>query len=166
MILTRFNMKYIRYGLFILVLVCIVTACKHNFYTQRKNDLSDKREAEKVMGLFYGNLILEQKEENIKFYSEKYLEVSDQNEINRQTEVIENKLGKVIGKELKSWETSVVTGMNPKAEYLLVFDVEREKHNSVETYYLMKDPDDSIRIYSNSIDSKGFLMEDDNNESN
>lgn len=142
----------------IVLITFSIFSCKNDFYIQRKNNESDKREGEKVTGTYFDNVLLERPDENLKLYSDEFLEQTSKEELLKQNQFIEEKLGKVTSKEIQGWETSVVSGTDPKSEYLFVYNVEREKFNSIETFYLMKDANDSIKIYSYKIDSKGLLM--------
>lgn len=110
------NKKTILLGLILFLLI----GCKNEFTIQRQNQESDKREVEKVMDAYFDNLFLNREKENLIFYSQAYLDVSSKEEITEQNQFVEGKLGKVTGKELKHWETSVVSGTSPKSEYLLV----------------------------------------------
>ncbi|MFV0305967.1 MAG: hypothetical protein ACK5IC_10860 [Moheibacter sp.] len=132
-------------------------SCKNEFTIQRQNDEDDKREGEKVMDNYFDNILLEKPSENKLLYSEAFFKESSKEELQQQNQFIEEKLGKIEGKTLQHWETFVVTGTSSKSEYLFVYNVEREKYNSVETFYLMKEPSDSIKIHSYKIDSKGLL---------
>lgn len=132
-------------------------SCKNDFYVQRKNNESDKREGEKITGTYFDNILLEKPKENLKLFSEEFFKQTSKEDLWKQFQFIEEKLGEITSKEIQGWETSVVTGTNPKSEYLFIYNVEREKFNSVETFYLMKEPNDSIKIYSYKIESKGLL---------
>lgn len=142
----------------LVLITASIVSCKNDFYVQRKNNETDKREGEKITGVFFDNVLLEKPKENLKLFSEEFYKQTSKEDLWKQFQFIEEKLGEITSKEIQSWETSVVTGTNPKSEYLFIYNVEREKFNSVETFYLMKEPNDSIKIYSYKIDSKGLLM--------
>lgn len=144
----------------IIITMFFIFSCKNEFTVQRKNNQSDKREAEKVMDVYFDNLLLDKESENLLLFSKEFFKVSSKEKMIKENELIKNKLGKVLGKELKHWETSVVSGTSPKSEYLLVYDIKREKFNSSETFYLVKEESDSIKIYSYKIESEGLLMDE------
>lgn len=146
-------MKILSTVLFIL----IICSCKNDFRIEKKNSNSDKRDAEKVMDVYFDNLLLDKQNDNLLLFSKEFFKVSSKEKMIEENEFIQNKLGKVLGKELKHWETSVVSGTNPKSEYLLVYNINREKYNSSETFYLIKEKSDSIKIYSYKIESEGLL---------
>lgn len=140
------------------IIFLFICSCKNDFYMQQKNQESDKREGEMITGIYFDNLLLEQPHENIDLFSSEFFKITSKEKFIEQNEFIKNKLGKVLGKELKQWETSIISGTNPKSEYLFIYNVQREKYNSVETFYLMKDEaTDSIKIYSYKIESEGLL---------
>jgi hypothetical protein len=141
----------------IVLLFFILFSCKNDFHVYRNNNDSDKREGEKITGTYFDNILLEKSEENLKLFSDEFFKQTNKEELLQEFHFIEEKLGKITSKEIQGWETSIVTGTSPKSEYLFVYDVERVKFNSIETFYLMKDSNDSIKIYSYKIDSKGLL---------
>ncbi len=143
--------------IYLLSILVFFTCCKNDLFVQYKNQESDKRVGEKVMDIYFDNLLLDQRNDNLSLFSKEFFKENDKNKLSEQNRFIENKLGKVLGKELKHWETSVIKGTNPKSEYLFVYDVKREKYNSLETFYLMKEKTDSIKIYSFKIESEGLL---------
>lgn len=145
--------KYI----YLVLIFFLIISCKNDFYVQRKNNDSDKREGEKITGVYFDNVFLGKPKENLKLFSNEFFKEFSKEDLLKQSQFIDEKLGKITSKEIQTWETSIVTGTNPKSEYLFVYNVEREKFNSIETFYLMKEPNDSIKIYSYKIDSKGFL---------
>ena len=146
-----------RKQLWITLIIVSTFSCKNDFYAQRKNNESDKREGEKITGIYFDNVFLGKPKENLKLFSNEFFKEFSKEDLLKQSQFIDEKLGKITSKEIQAWETSIATGTNPKSEYLFVYNVEREKFNSVETFYLMKDANDSIKIYSYKIDSKGFL---------
>lgn len=141
----------------LVLITASIVSCKNEFYVQRKNNDSDKREGEKITGTYFDNILLEKPEENLKLFSEEFFKQTSKEDLLKQFRFIEEKLGKLTSKEIQVWETSVLNGTNPKSEYLFIYNVEREKFNSVETFYLMKESNDSIKIYSYKIESKGLL---------
>lgn len=142
----------------ITVLFLIICSCKNDFYIEQKNKESDKREAEKVMDVYFDNLLLDKEKDNLLLYSKEFFTVSSKEKMIEENDFLKNKLGKVLGKELKHWETSVVSGTSPKSEYLFIYEIQREKYKSTETFYLVKEKTDSIKIYSYKIESEGLLL--------
>lgn len=144
--------------IFIVIAMIFVFSCKNEFTVQRKNNQSDKREAEKVMDKYFDNLLLDKENENLVLYSEEFFKKGTKEQMAEQEKLIKNKLGKVLGKELKHWETSVVSGTSPKSEYAFIYEIQREKHSSLETFYLIKEESDSIKIHTHNIESEGLLL--------
>ena len=130
------------------------------FTSQRHNSYGDKKDGEKTVGTYFSNMILEKEELNKILFSKEFLNETNFETFLKNQQYIEQKLGKMLGKELESWETSVVSGTQSKSEYLFVFKVEREKHNSKETFYLIKDKNDSIKIRNYKLESEGLLKPD------
>lgn len=147
-----------KYFLYVIWIVFLISACKFN--TQRTNNYSDKNEGERIVGTYFGNILLERQELNKNLFSEDFFDEINYTTFLNNQRYLDNKLGKVLGKELKSWETSVLWGTNSKSEYLFVYKVEREKYDSFETFYLIKDDNDSIKIRNYKLESEGLLKPD------
>lgn len=141
----------------IVLFLLISISCQKELNFTRQNSDSDKRDAEKVTGAFFDNLLLNRTEQNTKLFSENFFKEIPKEELVDFLQNIEGSLGKVNGKELDSWQTNVVSGTSPISEYLLVYKVEREKYPSIESFYLVKDVNDSIKILNYNINSKGLL---------
>lgn len=57
----------------------------------------------------------------------------------------EDYTGNISNYSLSEWETIVATGANPKADYLLIYNAQRDKINTEEIFSLEKE-NDSIKI--------------------
>ncbi|SMC49025.1 hypothetical protein [Moheibacter sediminis] len=137
----------------------IICSCTNEFTVQKKNNESDKREGERIMDIYFDNILLDKENENLSLFGKEFYKVSSKEKLMKENEFIKNKLGKLLGKELKHWETAVVSGTSSNSEYLFIYEIKREKYNSVETFYLIKEALDSIKIHSYKIESEGLLTE-------
>lgn len=141
---------------FVFVFILILFSCKKELNFTLHNSDSDKREAEKVTAAFYDNHLLNRMDQNTRLFSDAFYKEITKEELVNFLHDMDAKLGKVKGKELDSWETKVVSGTSAKSEYLLVYKVEREKYPSVESFYMVKDDNDSIKILYYNLNSKGL----------
>ena len=87
---------------------------------------------------------------SINLYSEKFFAVTNREQLNLMIERSKNEYGQITEYKLKKWETFVEEGTNPKSEYLLTYDVKREKQTIQETFSLLKE-DGIIRIVGYNI---------------
>jgi len=140
---------------FLLVLTLVsLTSCNFNsFYTDRK---SDKEDAESVTTKFYYLLRDKKYQDTYKLFSPRFLEITNESKIKDIYDASDNKLGSIKDQNLISWKTNIVEGSNPKSEYLLVYEVKREKFISKETIRLEKE-NDTIKILAYNVQSDGFL---------
>lgn len=147
-----------KYILVVLVSVSFLYSC-NNVNVQRKNTITDKTEAEKVLNVYFENLKFDKKEDNLKLFSNSFYDKISKEDFQKDSGIVDIKLGKIKDKKLLKWETNIVDGTNPKSEYLFIYDVERENYNSKETFYLLKEATDSIKINSYQVESDGLLKE-------
>ncbi len=142
----------------VLVTLSFLYSC-NNLSVQRKNTTTDKVEGEKVVNTYFENVKLDKGDDNLKLFSNLFFEKISKEEFKKQSGIVDIKLGKVIDKKLLKWETNIVDGTNSKSEYLFIYNVTRENYNSKETFYLIKEATDSIKIYSYQVESEGLLKE-------
>lgn len=131
----------------------------NNLNVQKKNRESDKGEGEKVLNIYFDNILSNNKEKNLQLFSKAFFEKTPKDVFFKQHNVVDERLGKVIGRSLEKWETNIVKGTKPVSEYFFVYDVERENYNSKESFYLIKEATDSIKINSYKVESEGLLTE-------
>ncbi len=126
----------------------IITSCSFN--RTYKNRESDKKDAEKITEKFYYSQTYGNPQDGINLYSEKFFAVTNREQLNLMIERSKNEYGQITEYKLKKWETFVEEGTNPKSEYLLTYDVKREKQTIQETFSLLKE-DGIIRIVGYNI---------------
>ena len=131
----------------------------NNINVQKKNRENDKVEAEKVLNIYFDNVLANSKKKNLQLFSKAFFEKTPKDVFFKQHNAMDERLGKVIGRSLAKWETNIVKGTKPVSEYFFVYDVERENYNSKESFYLVKEPTDSIKINSYKVESEGLLTE-------
>lgn len=151
-------MKMRKYFGVLILFGIFVSSCEFN--TQRFNNNRDKKEGEKVVEAYFNYENLGKSELAKNLFSKAFIDEVGFAKFLENQNYLNNKLGKVLDKELKSWETAVVSGTNSKSEYLFVYEVKREKHNSFETFYLVKEESDSIKIRKYNLESEGLLQPD------
>ncbi|HLU85338.1 MAG TPA: hypothetical protein VKZ45_07680 [Vicingaceae bacterium] len=144
--------------LLMLAILSISFSC-NNLNVQRKNTESDKAKGEKILNTYFDNLASNKRDDNLKLFSEVFFEKTPKDVFLKQDSLVDLKLGKILEKSLLKWETNIVEGRHAISEYLFVYDVKREKHNAKETFYLIKDPTDSIKIHTYQVESEGLLTE-------
>ncbi|SFO09310.1 hypothetical protein SAMN05421741_1202 [Paenimyroides ummariense] len=144
--------------LLILAILSLSFSC-NNLNVQRKNTERDKVEGEKVLNTYFDNLASNKREDNLKLFSEVFFEKTPKDTFLKQDSIVGLKLGKIIERNLLKWETNIIEGRRAISEYVFIYDVKREKYNTKETFYLIKEPTDSIRIHTYQVESEGLLAE-------
>lgn len=125
-----------RYYLFLILLA--LTSC--NFNKTYSNRESDKKDAEKIPEKFYWEVMYGSNEGEIfKLFSESFFEVTDRNNLRKIISISQGEFGNIKEYNLKSWETLVVKGTNPRSEYILVYDVTRENTKTQESFSMVKE---------------------------
>ncbi|KQR91912.1 hypothetical protein ASG01_12975 [Chryseobacterium sp. Leaf180] len=121
----------------LLFLLLLLNACSFN--QSFVNREADKDEAKNVSDKYYWKWFTEVTKTIFTIFSVKSF-LSDRQ---RRTGYIINKVqqekGVIKGYELASWETLVVKGTNPKNEYVLKYDVQRELGVTHETVSMTKE---------------------------
>ncbi|WLD24299.1 hypothetical protein NU10_02545 [Flavobacterium dauae] len=145
--------------LLLMSLIVSVSFSCNNINVQKKNRESDKKEGEKVLNVYFENVLSNNMEKNLQLFSKGFFEKTPQDVFIKRHISMDEKLGKVIGRSLTKWETNIVKGTKPESEYYFVYDVKREKYNSKEFFYLIKEPTDSIKINLYKVESEGLLTE-------
>lgn len=138
----------------IILLGLLITFSCNKVNMQRKNTESDKVEGEKITQIYFDNIKLEKPDDNLRLFGKEFLAQISKEDFIKQSNIVDAKLGKVVERNLVKWETNIVDGTNPKSEYLFIYDVTREKYNSKETFYLIKETTDSIKIHTYNVESE------------
>ncbi len=133
----------------------VITGC--TFTTSRLNRENDKNDAEKVTNKFYAMVKAKKYDDMYDLFSFKFWAVTSVKKMNDIYTMTQNKLGDIVDLKLSDWQTKVVSGTDPFAEYQLIYHNHRQKFDSKETFVLMRDTDDVIRIVAYDIKSDGFL---------
>ncbi|UQB67784.1 hypothetical protein [Epilithonimonas zeae] len=132
-------MKYISVFLLLILFSC-------SFNTYRENKEEDKIEAEKITENFYEITKSDNPSNFLPLFSDDFFKITDKESFVKLFNETNNKYGKILRDSLIHWETLVVEGNNPKAEYLLVYEVRRRNTNSQEYFTLHKEKGD-IKIF-------------------
>jgi hypothetical protein len=136
-------------------LLFIASSCNVNSsYINREED---KKDAEKVADQFYALL---QKKEFHKIdlmLSTQFKAATSTEKLNDYLNGALNKLGEIKSEKLDHWESKVIKGTNPSANYVLYYVVERTKYQSKETVTLTAE-NDQIKIQGYNVNSDGLLL--------
>jgi hypothetical protein len=142
-------------GIPLIFLTLIISGC--TFTTSRLNREGDRKDAEKVTDQFYAMIKAKKYDDMYNLFSFKFWAVTSVKKMNGIYTMTQNKLGDIVDMKLGDWQTKVVSGTDPSAEYRLTYNNHRQKFDSRETFLLMKDTDNVIRIVAYDIYSDGFL---------
>ena len=148
-------MKHFQKNSLIAFLSMILTSCTFSANTSQQNNEEDREEAEKVTALFYAYLENKEYPKTHPFFSQRFLEVTNNTEIDKIFEDSDERLGSINKRELHEWETNISFGTNSSSNYILVYNITREKYNSLETITLEKEGS-KIKILGYHIQSPGF----------
>lgn len=132
-----------RYLLFFLTLF-LLTSC--DFNKTYRNRAQDKLDAEKTTNHFY-SLLKENKESQVyELFGDKFFRITPKEQLAKMLKDIGNKCGnKIFNITLEKSESFVSIGTNPKAEYVLLYKIQRNLKNTEEKITLEK-VNDSIKI--------------------
>lgn len=117
-----------------------------NFNTTYQNREDDKKDAEKITQKFYKLLKKGNTKDILPLFSEDFFKVTNKDKFIELFEKTNNTYGNILNDSLSHWETLVVKGSKPKSEYLLVYNVKRDKIDSQEYITLHKEKD-GIKIF-------------------
>ncbi len=112
-----------------------------NFNTVRENKEEDKKDAEKITQKFFSLIKENKKQEIFKLFSSKFFIETNENELNQIIDLTNKEAGSISNYSLYEWETTIMKGTDPKNDYLLVYDVTRNKINTQEIFTLEKEGD-------------------------
>ncbi len=140
--------------LFLFSLLFTATGC--NFNSAYLNREEDKKEGEKVADQFYALLQQKDLKKLSPILSNQFKAVTSTQKLNDYLTGTINKLGEIKSKKLDHWETKVIRGSNPSANYVLYYVVEREKFQAKETVTLTAE-NDQIKVLGYNVNSEGLF---------
>jgi hypothetical protein len=130
----------------------IFTSCHFNSsYVDRQED---KNEAEGVTSDFYTYLQRNDFKNSLQLMSSKFFEKSTEEQTIEFMNETNDKLGAIKYARIKEWHTLRVEGTDPKTQYIFIYEVERDKYNSIETVSLEKE-DGVAKIVGYNVSSEG-----------
>jgi len=139
----------------LLFLMTILNSCSFN--SSVSNRKSDEADGEKVTDQFF-KLIKDKKyDETYKLFSNKFWTITTKDKMAAIFQMTQNKLGDLQSIKIYKWETKVVNGTNPSAAYAFAYKNKYSKYDAIETLRLAREGNGSIKIFSYSINSKGFF---------
>lgn len=141
-------------SLYLFSLLFIATGC--NFNSAYLNREEDKKEGEKVADQFYALLQQKDLKKLSPILSNQFKAVTSTQKLNDYLTGTVNKLGEIKSKKLDHWETKVIRGSNPSANYVLYYVVERTKFQAKETLTLTAE-NDQIKVLGYNVNSEGLF---------
>lgn len=121
-----------------------------NINSTSTNNESDKIEAETVTNKFYHYLEMNEFDKAKSLFSNKFFEVTDKEKLDKIFRKTIEDCGNLTNFTLEDWNTFIVKGTNSKSEYILLYNVIREKKQTMEKIGLIKEGDD-IKIVSYNV---------------
>ncbi|ARS42783.1 hypothetical protein CA265_25205 [Sphingobacteriaceae bacterium GW460-11-11-14-LB5] len=141
-------------SLYLFSLLFIATSC--NFNSAYLNREEDKKEGEKVADQFYALLQQKDLKKLSPILSNQFKAVTSTQKLHDYLIGTINKLGEIKSKKLDHWETKVIRGSNPSANYVLYYVVERAKFQAKETVTLTAE-NDQIKVLGYNVNSEGLF---------
>jgi hypothetical protein len=132
----------------------LVASCSCN--TSFTNRESDVKEAQDFANKFYDLLKANDFDKTYSLYSEDFYEVTDTPELNKIYQGTLSNLGEIKNINMEQCETRVVNGTDSKAEYVMLYKVDRAKYASEEMIRLEKQ-NSKMKILSYRVNSEGFV---------
>lgn len=132
----------------------LVASCSCN--TSFTNRASDVKEAQDFANKFYDLLKSNDFDKTYSLYSKDFYENTDTPELNKIYQGTLSNLGEIKSTNMEQCETRVVNGTDSKAEYVMLYKVERAKYASEEMIRLEKQ-NNKMRILSYRVNSEGFV---------
>ncbi|WP_145859494.1 hypothetical protein [Pedobacter suwonensis] len=147
--------KKIYAALYLTTMLFFASSCNVNStYINREED---KKDAERVANQFYEFLQKKEFQKVIPLLSTKFKAATSTEKLNDYLNGALSKLGEIKSEKLDHWESKVVKGSNPSANYVLYYVVERTKYQSKETVILTAE-NNQIKIQGYSVNSDGLLL--------
>lgn len=129
----------------------LLTLVSCNFNKTYSNRESDKEDAEKVSKKFYWEVVYGSNEDEIfKLFSDSFFEVTDKDKLRELILFSNNTFGTIEEQNLVKAETFIVTGTNPKSEYVLYYEVTRANGKTQEKFSMIKE-DGIVKIVGYNI---------------
>jgi len=124
--------------IYLLIISFLLMSCSFN--QTFSNRESDKNEAEKISRKFYWELLYGGNQDDLyKLFGEQFFAVTSEEKLNELNLTSQNEIGQIQDYNLVKWETLVVQGSNPRSEYVLTYDVKRERGKTQETFSMNKE---------------------------
>ena len=143
------------FGILGLLIIMCLSNCSFN--SQYINREEDKKDAERITTQLYDFLKDQNYKETLEFFSDKFFEVTDQEQLIKIYTKTREKLGDLKEIKIEQWETRRIEGTNPSASYMLIYVNQYEKYEAKETIQLIREDDSEIKIVAYNINSMGFM---------
>lgn len=138
-----------------IIIVVSTTLFSCHFYSNRLNDPKDKEAAEKVINEFYKYRKLGDTASVKKLFTNQMTT----EQLSKFPEIFDftlRNLGKMGKMNMEGWQTKVMEGVKPSAEYFLSYKNIYDSAAAEETFKLGKE-NDTIKIFHYNINSNAFL---------
>ncbi len=128
------------------VLCMALVGC--DFNTTRTNLASDRDRAVAVSDKLFDCLEHSNYECADKLFSKEFFEATPKDSLHEIYRISRDVLGEFKVRTLEEWETSVVSGTNPVAEFLLLYNVEYTKHPAQVALFMVEEEGEvKIKVY-------------------
>jgi len=133
----------------------LVTSC--NLTGTQINQLSDKEDGEKIANNLFSALRDNNYKSAERLFGKEFFSATPKDSLYIIFRKTREHLGEFKGNKLIDWRTNEISGTINKTEYLLVYEVEYDKHKSSETISMLKKGDNGpIKIIGYHVQSNGF----------
>ena len=136
-------------------LVFGLTACHLN--SSRTNDEQDKIVANEYMVDYFSNQQLGRNEANMRLFSPRFWQVTSREKMTNIFQKRDELLGRLQDTSLETWNTKVISGTDPSSEYQVLYKNKYAKGDAIETFTLVREANDSLKIIYYNISSDAFL---------
>ncbi|MBD3581932.1 hypothetical protein [Flavobacterium selenitireducens] len=137
----------------IVFFLSFLVSCQFN--STNSNREQDKVEAEAVSENFFKVLSTKDYAKTLPFFSENFFAVATKDELLKFYARNDSILGDMQERKLREWNTTVVSGTNPRSEYVLVYDIKRTNYMSEEIVTLEKEQE-TIKILGYRVNSEAY----------
>jgi hypothetical protein len=140
----------------LVLLVVVAGGCV--FSTTYSNRAQDKQEAEKVNNLLFDDLKSKNYDAAYKLFSKDFFAATNKEKLSNIFTFTQDKLGNLKTAEVSQWETRIITGTNPSADYQFVYKNRYQKYPAEVTIRLTKETGGKLKIIGYHISSDGFFV--------
>ncbi|MEO6149133.1 MAG: hypothetical protein ABIN95_02155 [Mucilaginibacter sp.] len=134
--------------------IVAITGC--NYSSTAINSEKDKAAAESVAGMLYLDIQNKDYDDPAKLFSKQFFTVTSREKLKEIFVSTNKKLGDLKDTNLTKWDTKVVKGTNPSANYQLVYNNTYKNYAAEEIITLIME-DGKIKIIGYRINSEGFF---------